>query len=54
MKKIFKTFILFSLLAAVLASCKKDENKVYFEGGTSPVLTSSVADSLPLSYELSS
>jgi hypothetical protein len=51
MKKIIKTLFLFSLLVALFASCKKDENKVYFEGGTSPVLSTSVtADSLPLSY----
>jgi starch-binding outer membrane protein SusE/F len=33
----------------LLASCKKDESKVYFAGGTTPVLTSTVAaDSIPL------
>src|ERR1700759_413331 len=32
-----------------LSSCKKDESKVYFDGGTTPVLTSTVtADSIPL------
>jgi hypothetical protein len=35
----------------LLASCKKDESKVTFNGGTAPVLTSSATDSvsLPLS-----
>lgn len=30
------------------SSCKKDESKVYFNGGTAPVLTASVSDSIPL------
>lgn len=51
MKKIVKQLFFLYLLVACFASCKKDENKVYFEGGTAPVLSSSVAtDSLPLSY----
>ena len=51
MKKIVKKLFLFSLLAALFASCKKDENKVFLEGGTSPVLTPSVTTpSLPLSF----
>ncbi|MDQ2720359.1 MAG: SusE domain-containing protein [Bacteroidota bacterium] len=46
-----KLFFSLSLLFAILASCKKDEHKVYFKGGTNPVLTSSVtSDTLPLSY----
>lgn len=51
MKKIVKQLFFLSLLVAVFASCKKDENKVYFEGGTNPVLTSSVTTaSLPLAF----
>lgn len=51
MKKIIKPLFFFFLLAALYASCKKDENKVFFEGGTNPVLTSSVTTpSLPLSF----
>ncbi|MDN3659257.1 SusE domain-containing protein [Ferruginibacter paludis] len=51
MKKIVKSFFLFSMLGVVFTACKKDENKVYFEGGTSPVLSSSVtASTLPLSF----
>jgi hypothetical protein len=39
MKNISK-FAFFSLLITILAwSCSKDENKIYFEGGTAPVLT---------------
>lgn len=37
-----KYSIFFSLLLALLfGACKKDENKVTFEGGTAPVLTAS-------------
>ncbi len=51
MKNIFKTLPFFFILALLAASCEKAENKVYFEGGTNPVLTSSVTtDSLPLTY----
>ncbi len=39
MKNILKKTFFFSLLAATLASCKKDENKNYFEGGTAPALS---------------
>jgi hypothetical protein len=49
MKNIFKivlsAFVLFGLW-----SCKKDEHKVIFEGGTAPVLTSSVTGDVPLSF----
>lgn len=51
MKKILKQLFFLSLLVALIASCKKDENKVYYEGGTNPVLTSSVTTSiLPLAF----
>lgn len=32
----------------LFTSCKKDEAKVYFEGGTAPVLTSTATDSISL------
>jgi hypothetical protein len=41
MKKIVKQFFSVMLLAATIASCKKDEIKSYFQGGTPPVLTPS-------------
>ena len=51
MKKILKQLFFLSLSVAVFASCKKDENKVYYEGGTNPVLTSSVTTPvLPLAF----
>ena len=51
MKNILK-FLSYILTAAlVFVSCKKDEHKVYYEGGTSPVLTSSVTgNTIPLAF----
>jgi hypothetical protein len=52
MKKILNQFFFFLLLAASIASCEKDENKIFYQGGTNPVLTSSVTTpDLPLSYQ---
>ena len=33
---------------SLATACKKDEAKLYYQGGTAPVLTASVADSVPL------
>jgi starch-binding outer membrane protein SusE/F len=41
MKNISRVLFLSSFLAIFLFSCKKDEVKNYFEGGTAPVLTAS-------------
>lgn len=42
-------FLLFaSVLAVALFSCKKDENRVYFKGGTAPELTASTTDDMVL------
>ncbi len=43
MKNIFRHLIALFLIAAVVSSCKKEESKIYFEGGTTPVLTGSTA-----------
>ena len=48
MKKIVKQLFSVLLLAATIVSCKKDEIKSYFEGGTAPVLTASVATPMVL------
>ena len=49
MKKYF-SFIIFALaVLMVMAGCEKEENKVYFEGGTAPVLTAS-ATTVPLTF----
>ena len=34
--------------ALLLSSCEKDENKIYYEGGTAPVLTASSTNALVL------
>lgn len=49
MKKFLKLIFISSLLIFTIFSCKKDEHKIYLEGGTPPVLTSSVSDNIPLS-----
>jgi len=41
MKNAIKLLFTMIFSAGVLVSCKKDENKVNFEGGTNPVLTAS-------------
>jgi starch-binding outer membrane protein SusE/F len=46
LKYLFIPSVFFSF---ILASCDKKENKIYLEGGTAPVLTSTVSDSVPLS-----
>lgn len=49
----YKLLLFASFLAAVLFSCKKDENRVYFEGGTKPVLravTNSGTTTLNMSF----
>jgi starch-binding outer membrane protein SusE/F len=48
MIKILKTTFAFMLLIAVVASCKKDEIKSYFEGGTAPVLKASSTSPMAL------
>ena len=45
MKYISKILLLSSLMITALWSCKKDENQVFFTGGTTPVLKSSLAAS---------
>ncbi|MBC8005047.1 MAG: SusE domain-containing protein [Verrucomicrobia bacterium] len=52
MKNISKFVFLLLTLAAFAWSCDKDENKIYFEGGTAPVLTASATD-IPLSFATS-
>jgi hypothetical protein len=37
-------------MTVTFLSCKKDENKDYFVGGTAPALTASVATTIPLSF----
>lgn len=50
MKSLSKILLLSSLIMTALWSCKKDEIKDYLEGGFAPVLSASVAGSVPLAY----
>jgi hypothetical protein len=50
MKQIAKLFQIL-IPALLLWGCEKDENRIYFEGGTPPVLTSSVSGAVPLSFK---
>jgi len=46
--KLFITLV--SFLALTLVCCKKEINKIYYEGGTSPNLTASRVGTIPLSF----
>ena len=46
MKNFIKLLFGTAFTAAIILSCKKDENQVFFEGGTNPVLTVSSAANL--------
>jgi hypothetical protein len=50
MKRLSLLILPFAALL-VLAGCKKDENRVIFEGGTAPVLTASRTTNIPLSFD---
>ncbi len=50
MKHLSKIFILSALILSGIWSCKKEENRVIFKGGTTPELTASKSDSIPLSF----
>ena len=50
MKNIIKLLLGSILVTASLFSCKKDENKIFLEGGTAPVLTANKATAIPLSF----
>jgi len=50
MRSLLRIFLLSCFIVTAFWSCTKDEKKDYLEGGTPPVLTASVADSLSLAY----
>ena len=43
MKRIITAFSSLLAVALILQSCEKEENKIYYEGGTEPALTASTA-----------
>ena len=50
MKNIVKLFLGSIILAGTLLSCEKDENQVFLEETTTPVLTADKATTIPLSF----
>ncbi len=50
MKQITKFFLSITMLLIALVGCKKEENKIYFEGGTAPVLSANKTATIPLSF----
>jgi hypothetical protein len=50
MKSFLDKILWIAALPVLLVACKKDDKPVHFTGGTPPVLTSSVKDTIPLSY----
>ena len=42
--KYLSQLVVFSILLLAFGSCEKEENKIYYEGGTPPVLTASATD----------
>lgn len=52
MKNIIKYFFSAFALLFVFSSCEKNENKIFFEGGTPPSLTASRSGTIPLSFAM--
>jgi hypothetical protein len=50
MKNICKVLLLLIATAGTFISCKKEENKVFYLGGTSPVLSATVSGTIPLAF----
>jgi starch-binding outer membrane protein SusE/F len=50
MKNILKYLVSALFVIIVFASCKKDEHKVYFEGGTAPTLSGTATGTIPLAF----
>ncbi len=50
MKNIVFKLLLPIFLLAFFSSCEKEESRIYLEGGTSPVLTSTVTGNIPLTF----
>ena len=50
-KYINKVLLLVGVSVLLLSSCKKQETEIYYKSGTSPVLTASLSDSIPLIFQ---
>ena len=54
MKTLLSKLFLISASAVLFGSCKKDEARDTFQGGTAPVLSASVSNTIPLAYTTAS
>jgi hypothetical protein len=54
MNTLLRKLVFIGMGVAFFTACKKDQAIDYFEGGTAPALTASLADSIPLSYATAS
>jgi hypothetical protein len=50
MKKVFQYSVLALMLGSGFTACKKDEQRVFFDGGTPSLLSASQQTSIPLSF----
>ena len=50
MKQIFKLLGVSLFFATTFSACEKDENKIFYEGGTAPTLSANVTTTIPLSF----
>ena len=50
MKNRFKYFLSALTILFIVASCRKDENKIFLEGGTAPVLSANKSGTIPLAF----
>lgn len=50
MKNTIKSFVLLASLITLLAGCEKEENRIFFNGGTAPTLTASQTGTLPMAF----
>ena len=54
MKNIFRILSFAITATVVMVACKKEENQVFFEGGTAPALTATRTGTIPLSFATAS
>lgn len=50
MKQIFKLLGVSLFFATTFSACEKDENKIFYEGGTAPTLSANITTTIPLSF----
>jgi hypothetical protein len=50
MKKIFQLSLFAAAMVLLAASCKKEETKIYLEGGSDPVLSANKTGTIPMTF----